>query len=182
MLLQNIMRIVMLAASLGLGLLTYQLWQDNEQLNSRGLLAIAQVTDGDSRQECSTDSEGYQQCRMVYSIAYRFTSSYEELVEGRKEVSEGLYEQALSSGEVQVRYLPDNPQIIEVEDGANARLLLFAGIGTVVLLLGSLLPWKSPTYFSRYERYLRELKASDPQAYEFEIAERERQRQSLKKK
>ena len=115
---KNVLLLVLVAAMINLPLI-HSTWQ-NYRINSTGTDVRAEVTDD----------------RVVedqYFIEFKVPADGErEEITGFSRVTESAYDRAVSTREIQVRLMPDNPALYNVEGEVTSR------VGLVITLLADL--------------------------------------------
>ena len=115
---KNVLLVVLVAAMINLPLI-HSTWQ-NHQIETDGTNVRAEVTD-----------DGVVEDRYFVEFTVPAEGEREEL-SGVAQVTEDAYDRAVSTREIEVRLLPDNPAVYNVEGQVSSRL------GLVITLLADL--------------------------------------------
>ena len=123
-------------------------------LEDHGAVALATVERMRAETHRRRSSGGHYTTETDHIVDYAFRAGG-RLVEVRRTVPEFVYDQLSTGEEVEVRYLPDDPERVDVFDGESrrdSRLLLlmasvFGGTGLVMVPL----PWRAARRARRIE-------------------------------
>lgn len=112
----------------------FKSFSESKKLQKDGKSAVATVVDGEERRG--------RRGRKSYSLTVSFATEAGQTMQGKKSVSRELYEQASSTRQAPVVYLPSDPTKFRITTQAKSEFIgLIVGAGA---LIGSVI-----TFFSR---------------------------------
>jgi hypothetical protein len=127
----------------------------NDRLDHEGRTAEGMVL---TKEIHTTSSKNSSSSSPTYLVIFQFAPVQLEIVRGRAEVTEDVWDHLEERGPISVTYLPDSPQSHRVPGQTKADLVLtsvFAILGGILSSLGGLVLFKARAAQQRNERLRR---------------------------